>query len=230
MMKKTETKIELPRINIELLEIPIIGDTPLIVHAWSLKAKRMMLDKQTKKAVSGREAKNPKQDFEDSQYRFPDGGFGFPSVAFKSAAVTACTSTGAISKVAARQSFQVIGESIDIRGAFEGTEMRADLVRIMGSKPTMREDMVKIGLGTADLRYRAEFFPWYAKILVRYNANVLSASQILNLFNTAGFAVGVGEWRAERDGQNGAFHVAESHELKNMIVKAVKSKPSKKAA
>jgi hypothetical protein len=29
----------------------------------------------------------------------------------------------------------------------------------------------------------------------------------VNLFNVAGFAVGVGEWRPERDGSNGMFHV-----------------------
>ncbi len=31
----------------------------------------------------------------------------------------------------------------------------------------MREDMVRVGMGTADLRYRAEFSKWHAKVLVR---------------------------------------------------------------
>jgi hypothetical protein len=91
--------------------------------------------------------------------------------------------------------------------------MRQNLVRIIGPEPTMREDPVKIGMGTSDLRYRGEFFPWAARLQVRFNANVLSPAQILNLINTAGFAVGVGEWRPERGGQSGLFHVAESHEL-----------------
>jgi hypothetical protein len=30
----------------------------------------------------------------------------------------------------------------------------------------------------------------------------------MNLLNTAGFAVGVGEWRPEKDGQYGMFRVA----------------------
>jgi hypothetical protein len=72
----------------------------------------------------------------------------------------------------------------------------------------MREDMVRVGMGTADLRYRASFWPWSAIVRVRFNANVLSAAQIVNLFNTAGFAVGIGEWRMEKDGQSGSFHVA----------------------
>jgi hypothetical protein len=78
----------------------------------------------------------------------------------------------------------------------------------------MREDAVKVGMGTADLRYRGEFWPWHARVLVRYNARVLSAEQILNLINHAGFGVGVGEWRPERDGLNGVFHVASEADLK----------------
>jgi hypothetical protein len=77
----------------------------------------------------------------------------------------------------------------------------------------MREDMVKIAMGTADLRYRGEFSDWHARLLVRYNANVLSESQILNLINVAGFAVGVGEWRPEKDGMNGMFHVADERDM-----------------
>jgi len=78
----------------------------------------------------------------------------------------------------------------------------------------MREDMVRVGMGTADLRYRGEFADWSAKLLVRYNANVLSESQILNILNVAGFAVGVGEWRPERDGMSGMFHVADEQEYR----------------
>lgn len=210
--KKEVVGIVLPELKIGTIDLTLIGDTPLIVHAWSLKAKREMLDKQMKKAKRGKDAKDPTADFEESIYRLPDGGCGFPSVAFKNAAVTAVTSVSGVTKVAARQAFHVMGEDIDVSGAFEGVKMRQNLVRIQGSEPQMREDMVRVGMGTADLRYRAEFWPWRAVVLIRFNANALSAEQILNLFNTAGFAVGVGEWRPERDGQHGLFHVATEKE------------------
>jgi hypothetical protein len=45
------------------------------------------------------------------------------------------------------------------------------------------------------------------KFQVRHNPNVLSVEQIINLFNVAGFAIGVGEWRPQKDGSNGMFHV-----------------------
>ncbi|WP_379069353.1 hypothetical protein ACHMW4_03960 [Mesorhizobium sp. UC22_110] len=212
---KKEIGIELPPLNLQMMDVVLIGDSPLIVHAWSHKAKNEMLAKQLKLPKGAREAKDPRADFEASMYRLSDGGYGFPSVAFKASAVTAATSVGGLTKIAARQAFAVIGEDADIRGAFEGSVSRVNLARIYGT-PQMREDMVRVGLGTADLRYRAEFPDWHARILVKYNANVLSEAQILNLLNVAGFAVGCGEWRPERDGQYGCFHVATETDLEKL--------------
>jgi hypothetical protein len=173
------------------MQITLVGDSPLICHAWSKKAKAAMLAKQMKKAAQAKAAKDPEQDFKDSLYAHPDGGWGFPAVAFKASAVDACTHIANITKVEARGAFHIDGELVKIEG-----------------KPTPREDMVRIGMGVADIRYRGEFKKWRCTFSLRYNANVISVEQILNLFNTAGFAVGVGEWRPSRDGSNGMFHVA----------------------
>lgn len=185
-----EKVIELPRMNLGTIEINIVGDSPLICHAWSKKAKQEMLDKQMKKAKGAKAAKDPEKDFKESLYEHPDGGYGFPVVAFKSAAVDACSHIEGVTKVEARGAFHIIGEMAKLEGT-----------------PTMREDMVRIGMGTADIRFRGEFKKWSTKLLVRFNANVLSAEQIVNLFNTAGFALGVGEWRPQKDGSYGMFHV-----------------------
>lgn len=208
-----DVPIELPALKIGLMEVTLISDSPLIVHAWSQKAKLEMLRKQMKKAKAAKEAKDPRADYEAAMYRTADGGYGFPSVAFKNAAVTAGTSVAGLTKIQARQAFHILGEDADIEGAFDGSKSRVNLVRIEGGEPQMREDMVRVGMGTADLRYRPEFPKWRARILVRYNENVLSESQILHLLNVAGFAVGVGEWRPEKDGQYGMFHVATEAEL-----------------
>jgi len=190
--------IDLPVLNIQRIEVTLIGDTPLIMHKWSEKAKKEMLDKQMKKAKQAKEAKDPKRDFEDSIYKLDGGKYGFPVIAFKAAAVTACTSIGGITKVAARQAFHIDGEFAEIEG----------------SEPRMREDMVRVGMGTADIRFRGEFFPWFTTLSIAHNANVMSAEQILNMLNTAGFGVGIGEWRPEKDGQYGRFHVANEKEIK----------------
>jgi len=191
----TSSTIQLPRFDLRSMQVRLISDAPLICHAWSQKAKKEMLDKQMKKAKSAKSAKDPEQDFRDSLYEHPDGGYGFPSVAFKAAAVDACSHVDGITKVEARGAFHING----------------DLLKIAG-EPTMREDMVRVGMGTADIRYRGQFDPWSVEIPIRFNAGVLSAEQIVHLFNIAGFGIGVGEWRPQRDGMFGLFHVASEGE------------------
>lgn len=199
---KSQT-IELPALDIRTIEVRIIGDTSLIVHHWSEKAMKELLDKQMGNATAGKEKKDPIRDFEESLYRIKDDagnfvGWGFPSIAFKKCAVAACTSLGkSVTKVAARQAFHVMGE----------------LVRIEG-EPTMRDDMVRVGIqhDIADIRFRGEFKTWSCTLKIRYNARVVSAAQLIIMLNTGGFAVGVGEWRNEKDGNHGLFHVAKGDE------------------
>lgn len=205
---KASGAIELPPLSIQTLQVRLIGDSPLIVHAWSPKALKQMADKQQKKASAGREAKDPWADFCGSMYWLSErpeaptesdvetATFGFPAIAFKAAAVTACTSIGSVTKVAARQAFHVEGE----------------MVEVIAGPPSMREDVCRVGMGTADLRYRGEFNPWAVDLQVKFNTALMSAEQVVNLFETAGFAVGVGEWRPERDGPYGRFHVARDGE------------------
>lgn len=204
-----DTKFELPPLDLQDMTVQLVGDTPLIVHAWSQKAKSLMLEKQTKAATRGREAKNPNDDFLASSYRLADGYHGIPAVGIKNAAVTACTSIASITKVAARQSFFIMAERAQLKGAHEGSVASNALVRLLADgPPIMREDLVRVGMGVADLRYRAEYFPWAVEVTVRFNKLVLSPEQIINLLDTAGFAVGLHEWRPERDGDHGQFHVA----------------------
>jgi len=188
--KDVSKTISIPPLSISIMKLTLIGDSPLITHQWSAKAKKMMLDKQMKKATGAREAKNPEQDYKDSLYMHPDGGYGFPAIAFKAAAVDAATFVDGITKV-------------EMRGAFH---INDELVKIEGS-PAPREDVVRVGMGTADLRYRAEFKKWKTTLTIRYNSRAISAEQITNMFQNAGFAIGIGEWRPQKDGRNGMFHV-----------------------
>ena len=96
----------------------------------------------------------------------------------------------------------------EARGAFH---IIGELVRIDG-EPRMREDMVRVGMGTADIRYRAGFPEWSTTITISYNAGVFTPEQIVNLFNQGGFGVGVGEWRPEKNGPFGRFHVKRGDE------------------
>lgn len=187
--------IEIPKLNLATVQVLLIGDSPLIVHAWSPKAKEMMLAKQMKKAKQAKEAKDPEKDFLESLYPQIDGQHTFPAVGFKSAMVSACRFVENLKMTAARGAFHILGEYVKIDGT-----------------PTRREDMVRVGMGTADIRYRGEFKQWRALVEISHNESAISAAQIINLLNVAGFGVGVGEWRPERNGSYGRFHVATEKE------------------
>ncbi len=185
----TTHKIELPALRIETITLMLVGDSPLIVHAWSEKAKRQMLDKQMKKATQAKEAKDPEADYDACFYRTETGGYGFPAIGVKAAMVSACRF--------------VEMKMTEARGAFH---IDAEMLPVIG-EPRMREDMVRVGMGTADIRYRPEFVDWRIPVSVKYNSSVISTEQIANLLNTAGFAIGIGEWRPEKNGSYGRFHV-----------------------
>lgn len=189
---KTTDVIELPELKVEKVSITLRGTSPLIVHRFSEKAKKQMLDKQRGKAKAGREAKNPEADYEESLYRLPDGRCGFPAIAFKAAAVSAANDAG-IQKVLARRAFHIQG---------------GELVPING-EPRMREDVVRLNGTTADIRHRGEFLEWEVTLDLVFNEGVISLEQLVNLFRIAGFGVGVGEWRPERNGVFGTWEIAE---------------------
>lgn len=189
--KTQEVAVEVKAINIKMIDLTIIGDSPLIVHAWSAKAKKEMLDKQMKKAKTAKVAKDPEKDYEEAFYRMEDGTAAFPTIAFKAAAV------------AAGGRFSDGMKMTELKGMFH---IDGELVPIIG-EPNMREDMVRVGMGTADIRYRPEFKKWKVILPIRYNADAISIDQLVNIFNLAGFGVGVGEWRPEKKGQYGMFHV-----------------------
>lgn len=193
-MANIKGTIELPPLDIQAINLTLVGDSPLIVHAWSEKAKRQMLDKQMKRAKQAKEAKDPEADYEACFYRTETGAYGFPAIGLKAAMVGACRF--------------VDMKMTEARGAFH---IDAEMVEVHG-EPRPREDMVRVGMGTADIRYRPEFVAWKIPVTIKFNASVISAEQIANLLNVAGFSIGIGEWRPERNGSYGRFHVATSEE------------------
>ena len=123
--------------------------------------------------------------------------FGFPVTAFKQAAISAAYRMGWAK------------DKVSLRGAFFIDGDENGMIEIHSDAPKMREDMVKVGMGTADIRYRGEFDNWYADITISYNMNGnYSLESIMNIINAGGYICGVGEWRPERDGQFGQFHIS----------------------
>lgn len=216
--KKTDVVIEIKKPNLVRVPLKLVGDSSLIVHAWSEKAKREMLEVQQKKATAkkAKPVRDPAAEYCDSMYwlkgkpdekteeavadAFANGALtGFPVTAIKQAAISAAYRAGMVPNMAG------------LRGTFflNGTD-NPEMVTIKGDAPEMREDMVRLsGIGNpADLRYRAEYKRWTAEFVLTFNDNgVYTLEQIINILDAGGFACGIGEWRPEKDGQHGMYHI-----------------------
>lgn len=223
-VKKTST-VTINAPEFEVVEFRIVGDTPLIVHAWDEKAKRMMLEKQMGKAAKTKhEIKVPVNDFLNSLYWLtekPENGIDDADAQANFDAAIAAGAKFGFSIGGIKQSF-ITGAArggldvkmTELRGAFflEGATDASnfDFAEIVGPAPVMREDMVKVGgmSKTADIRYRGEFKQWEIPLKMRINKNgKYSVEQLLNCVTMGGFVTGIGEWRPERDGQFGMYHL-----------------------
>lgn len=191
--------IKIPPLQFKKVRITIEGMSPLMVQQFSQKSIRQMEDKQQKKATAARGAKDPEQCYQDSLYKLPNGNYGLPAVGLKKAAVGACTFLNDLKKTEARGAFHVVAE-----GAH-------GLVTINGT-PVMDTRYVRLpSIGRpADVRYRGRFDTWEISFDVIYNAKFISADQIFNLYENAGFAVGLCEYRPERGGDLGLFKIKRS--------------------
>jgi hypothetical protein len=190
-----DVAIEIPAIALRELEVVIEGQTPLITHRFGERARSGIEDKQQRKAKSGREARDPDAEFKDALYVVDplNDVYGFPAGGIKKALVDA--------------GGRFAGQTMTVlRGAIN---IKADLLPISGSKPEMRADPVKLNGRTSTIAYRPAFFPWELMVPVLYNEDVLSRDQVVNLFQHAGFSVGIGDWRPEKKGTFGQFTIKE---------------------
>jgi hypothetical protein len=165
------------------------------MHAWSQKAIGMIEAKQQKEVTGPKAAKDPKADFEGARYKIDEKTDGIPAIALKSCAVEAGMALG-LKKTDLRKSFFVCPD---------GEEL---VPIICPGGPVMNKAMVRVGMGVADVRYRPEYKGWSCVVPVEFNAELISAEALVNLFDNAGYSVGIGEWRPQKDGPHGRFRVA----------------------
>jgi hypothetical protein len=193
----------------------IIGDTPLIVHAWSEKAKLEMLKKQSGATRVAKEKRDPKEDFLNALYEMTPKVYGFPITAVKKAILACAHKDRGIPRSDVMSALWLDAEMIRTRPALAGAICDMPLVRIYGSPPEMREDMVRIGAGvrkTANLAYRGQFTTWAIRVTGSVNPDVVAPHALAFLTRQAGFSVGIGDWRNEKGGWFGSFHIADPQE------------------
>ena len=173
-----------------------------------------MLEKQMKTTTTkARDSKDPYYDFINSLYWLehepgeitPEGfeeavrsgaKWGFPVGAVKQAGNSAAYRLGWVKN------------QMQLRGSYFLETEYGEMAEIKGAIPEMREDTVRLNGTSSDIRYRAEFKNQHMNLILEYNASgALSLEQIINVINAGGYVCGIGEWRPERDGSFGKFHI-----------------------
>lgn len=220
-----ETIITIKRPKVTKANITIVGETPLIIHAWGEKAKKEMLAAQQKLKVDkkAKEIRDPFAEFMDALYwitpkpeeKTPEAfeaavkagaKFGFPVTAIKQAALAACYRAGIIPNQTGMKCVFYLNAQ---EGVNPGTGSELAVIET-DEPPVFREDMVKIGgvQKVADLRYRPAFHHWKIRLTISLiEVGTFTMDSIINAIDMGGFMNGIGEWRMERDGEFGRFHV-----------------------
>ena len=188
--------------NFKTVEIVIRGTAPYVQLAFGKKAREMMREKQAAGSTAGkgkkREAKDFEANFKEAQHRATGGWCGIPASALRNALVDSCRIVN-YHKTIAKKAIFIEADGFDV---VEGTP----LVRLYApgkgkkladAKPRHVEHTVRNATGVADIRVRAMFEQWQAKVRVRFDADLFTPADIANLMMRAGLQVGIGEGRAD---------------------------------
>ena len=168
--------------------------SPLIMHAWDPKMRAQLAKSKTNRDKGGHRDKDPEAEAQACLYLTEDGGYGFPLLAFKSALISAAHKDIGLEKTAVRKAFFL-------------PSVPNMTVPLIADDYVIREDLVRIGQGAPDIRYRPEFTEWRVELTGTIDLDLLSLKSFAALVERAGFGVGVCEWRPEKGGEYGRFRL-----------------------
>lgn len=201
MKKNTEATeaVTIAPPNFKTVPVWILGQSCLVIHKFSEKAKRVIRETQaagsTAKTKKKREPKDFDEIFNGARHISFEGWDGIPAPAFRNACISACRLVGYKMTMAKLSIF------IEPDGFDAGDGM--PLVRIIGGKPRRLESMVRLATGVCDISVRPQWIEWGARLRVRYDADQFTTSDVANLISRAGMQVGICEGRPGSTNSNG---------------------------
>jgi hypothetical protein len=178
--------------NIQQMTLRIKGTSPLVMNKFSKKAKEEMMwgmatPASEKKSKAARPVRNYDEEFVDAQHISTAGWIGVPCPGIRAAMIDACRTANLV-MARTKMAVFIVPDGFD---ADEGTP----LTRLLAPAPQRHESLVRMANGSANISIRARWFEWEADVTVEFDADMISASSVVNLLNRAGRQVGLLEGR-----------------------------------
>lgn len=202
MAAPAQSSIVVDEIKTEVIELAIVGTTPVILNRLPEKARHELLLPAGRKTAADRASSlkhDPIQEFRSSPYVLKDDDnptylAGLASW-FKGAVMTAALRVPGAKKTEIGQLLWVQGERLPIYGV---PEVLSAITRDASINRT------------PDVRTRAIVPEWATVIRVELVTPLLNVRSVVNLFAAAGKVAGVGDWRPEKGkGTYGQFAIVD---------------------
>lgn len=222
--KNYGTIVTIPGIRTNQLNVLVVGTAPLLVHRFSEKARKMILDKHMGEASAGREPKDPVANFEAARYVSSQGWDGILAGGLKAGIVDGFKKGSGVFMKDGKGGIRVKPDDVEtnlVRLVLPiepaNVAERPHFVNETGRVPRCREDIVRNDTGVVDIRHRPEYWPWALLLQLEFLPTVCSERQLLQAIETSGFAVGQCEHRpaspVSKSGSLGTFRIATHDEI-----------------
>ena len=190
--KKAPSAISAPKFAILTVPLKQMPGSPLVIHAFSAKARAIMREAQEMGSVGRKRRPKDPKDFDavyqGARHLSREGWDGATCATFRNSMISACRLVGFKMTLGKLSVFV----EADGNSAADGTP----LVRIYG-EPVAFEAPVRNASGVADIRVRPRWDEWTAKLRVRYDREQFSDEDVINLLVRAGAQCGIGEGRPD---------------------------------
>lgn len=185
-------RVEIPAPKFRICELKLVGSAPFVMHKFSQKARNQIIETQKAgsqaKGKKVREPKNFDEVYIGAMHITSEGWMGIPAGAFRNAMISACRTVGYKMTHAKLAAF-VLADGYD-------KDDETPLIRIYG-EPQRHTTYARNDNGSVDIRVRPMWKKWHCIVRIRYDADMFSQKDIVNLMMRVGQQVGIGEGRPD---------------------------------
>lgn len=195
--------------NFQRIKLTLNGTAPLMQARFSAKAMQAMMSKMAAGSTAGKGKKRDARDFDDdfkqAMHISTDGWIGVPAAALRNACIDVCRMVG----------FKMTHAKMSIFVEADGND-KVDgqpLIKLDAPDPERTDMATRNATGVADIRVRPMWRKWSLHVVLRFDADQFTSTDVVNLVARAGEQIGLGEGRPFSKQSNGmgygTFMIAE---------------------